>query len=128
MTPRTLAWETTKYIDPIDIDWKSFEVVSLCHKFYGEWGKRLYQVALVLLMYVGLVGYAQVFGKSLSSETHNYVPEWGIPDWSIQVLFAVIVIPLSCMELNEQICVQLTMGGLNMLILVFIACCSIWAL
>ena len=36
MTPRTTAWKKTRYIDPIDVDWKSFEVVSLCHKFYGE--------------------------------------------------------------------------------------------
>ena len=39
-----------------------------------------------------------------------------------------VVIPLSCLELSEQICVQLTMGTLNLCILVFMAVCSIYAL
>eukprot|EP00750_Incisomonas_marina_P026103 INCI5870.2.p1 GENE.INCI5870.2~~INCI5870.2.p1 ORF type:complete len:637 (-),score=99.26 INCI5870.2:2041-3786(-) len=128
MTPRTTAWKKTRYVDPIDVDWKSFEVVSLCQKFYGEGGKRLYQVALVLLMYTGLLGYAQVFGTSLDAELLQYAPQWGIPSWAIQVAFAAVVIPLSCMELSEQICVQLSMGALNLCILLFMAGCCVFAL
>lgn len=46
----------------------------------------------------------------------------------LQVAFAAVVIPLSCMELSEQICVQLSMGALNLCILLFMAVCCVFAL
>ena len=46
----------------------------------------------------------------------------------LKVAFAAVVIPLSCMELSEQICVQLSMGALNLCILLFMAGCCVFAL
>jgi hypothetical protein len=54
-----------------------------------------YQLALSMLTMVGLLAYAQVFNSSFR------VQVWPTsPDWFPLVLFAVIVVPLSCIDLG----------------------------
>jgi hypothetical protein len=47
---------------------RSFEVTELCEYFLGHQGKVAYQVSLMMLMYVGLLAYTQVFVKTIESQ------------------------------------------------------------
>ena len=85
---------------------KSYEVTELAYKFIGPAGKYAYQVSLAILMYAGLLAYAQVFVSSvlllIPSEYHY---DW--IDGLIAFVFAILVVPLSTMELTEQVFVRL---------------------
>lgn len=88
---------------------KSYEVTELAYKFIGPFGKYGYQLSLAILMYAGLLAYAQVFVSSvllmIPSEYHY---SW--MDAVIASVFAVLVVPLSTMELTEQVFVQTVMA------------------
>eukprot|EP00457_Paulinella_chromatophora_P003489 gb/GEZN01003497.1/.p1 GENE.gb/GEZN01003497.1/~~gb/GEZN01003497.1/.p1 ORF type:complete len:618 (-),score=82.41 gb/GEZN01003497.1/:142-1995(-) len=85
---------------------KCYEVVELCYKFQGTYGRAFYQVALLMLMYVGLLAYTQVFNKTV-------LQYFGLSDsvqWIVTGVYALCVVPLSCFELSEQIEVQVAMA------------------
>ncbi|GAB9467257.1 Transmembrane protein [Globisporangium polare] len=85
------------------------EVTQLCDRFLGKVGSRLYQLSLLGLMYGGLLGYSQVFVNSFLTQVTSI---GGVEITSLHAagVFAVIVIPLSCSDLTEQIHVQLLMS------------------
>ncbi|KAJ0403388.1 hypothetical protein ATCC90586_005332 [Pythium insidiosum] len=107
---RSILDEKTALVNSNSAAFDDFpEVTWLCDRFLGRVGSRLYQISLLGLMYGGLLGYSQVFVNSfLSQVTHI----GGLTLSSVHgaLLFGVIVVPLSCADLTEQIVVQLAMS------------------
>lgn len=86
------------------------EVTDLVHEYLGPYGRTTYQGGLMMLTYVGLLAYAQVFNSSFNSQI------WRTPSMHASpLLFAAIVVPLSCCDLSEQIAVQVLMSLLRFL-------------
>ena len=104
---------------------KSYEVTELAYKFIGPFGKYAYQVSLAILMYAGLLAYAQVFVSSIllmiPSEYHY---SW--MNAVIASVFAVLVVPLSTIDITEQVFVQTVMAlTMQISIAVIVASCVI---
>ncbi|KAL7525093.1 hypothetical protein ACHAWF_002682 [Thalassiosira exigua] len=96
---------------------RKFEVNSLCRVFLGKAGLRLYAASICLYIYCTLWAYACVFAGAMSKafplldddEDANYL--------IYALVFAAAVVPLSCMELHEQVTVQVVMTGARFLML-----------
>jgi hypothetical protein len=86
------------------------EVLELVLRFLGPWGKSFYQTILMMLMFVGLIAYTQVFVNTFQLQIAPNIPT-AIPSF----LFGLIAIPLSCVDLAEQISVQVVMSILRFL-------------
>lgn len=86
------------------------EVTDLALEYLGPYGKVSYQVSLMLLTYVGLLAYTQVFNNSFISQVWPASPSW-LP----ALLFGAVVVPLSCFDLAEQVTVQVAMSLLRFL-------------
>ena len=81
---------------------KCYEVVELTYKFQGATGRAMYQFCLLMLMYIGLLAYVQVFVKSVV----GYFDSLSLSEsWLITGAMTIIVVPLSCCELTEQVVV-----------------------
>ncbi|CAI5722829.1 unnamed protein product [Hyaloperonospora brassicae] len=85
------------------------EVTQLCDRFLGPVGSTMYQIALLGLMYGGLVGYSQVFVSTFLTQV-DHIGQWQLTSGHAVIVFACIVLPLSCTDLTEQIYVQLIMS------------------
>ena len=85
-----------------------YEVIDLVEFYLGWFQKYLYQLSLLALMGIGLLAYSQVFCGAIAAVI------WPNPDdvWNgvPQLLFGLMVIPLSCMELEEQVSIQAIMA------------------
>lgn len=93
------------------------EVTDLVYEYLGPYGRTTYQGGLMMLTYVGLLAYAQVFNSSFNSQI------WRTPSMHASpLLFAAIVVPLSCCDLSEQITVQVLMSLLRFLSLGTVRC------
>lgn len=89
-----------------------FEVTDLVSAFLGPTGSIVYQVALIVLTFIGLVAYCQVFVVSFVSQIYPATPPY-IPI----ALFGIIVIPLSCFDLADQVYAQVAMSLLRLVTL-----------
>ncbi len=82
-----------------------FEVSTLVKAFLGPLGTSCYQLSLLVLTFVGLMAYCQVFVKSFNSQLHQdehfFVPV---------SIFSAIVVPLSCIDLTAQVNIQVGMS------------------
>lgn len=85
-------------------------------QFLGPWGRLLYMVCLAIYIYAALLAYTSVFSKSCAST----FPIPGAADsYAIYLaVFAVLVVPLSCMELTEQVTIQVVLAGCRILLVV----------
>ena len=84
---------------------QDYEVINLVDYFLGRYHKHLYQASLMALMYIGLLAYSQVFVGSMSSFFH-----YKDVSYIATCIFSLIVLPLSCMELDEQVSMQFIMS------------------
>lgn len=92
------------------------EIVTLVDKFYNRHCRNLYQLMLVFLMLTGLISYSIVFVNSLMDQItlfncdliHNTEISYEcIKSYRLLCfIFACIVVPLSCLDLTEQITIQ----------------------
>jgi amino acid permease len=89
---------------------KELEVTDLALEFLGHNGKVMYQAALMLLTYTGLLAYTQVFNCSFVSQLWPAAPQAVAP-----AIFGLVVVPLSCFDLAEQVTVQVLMSLLRFL-------------
>jgi amino acid permease len=91
------------------IDISRYEVIDLVSYYLGPMQKNLYQISLLALMYVGLLAYTQVFCAAISAVLANFL---SLSSRTIlpQVVFGAMVVPLSCMELEEQVAMQAIMA------------------
>lgn len=86
---------------------ENFEVTDLVKLFLGPIHYNLYQISLLALMFIGLLAYTQVFCVTVrallfASEKDDTAVGLFLP----LLVFSAIVIPLSCIELEEQIYMQ----------------------
>jgi hypothetical protein len=84
----------------MDMKYK-IEITELCEIYLGRKGKAAYSIFVSIYMYSLLWAYSSVFGNALAA----HVPIFGDQniDYLIYLLvYAMLVVPLSCIELNEQ--------------------------
>jgi amino acid permease len=109
-----------------NIDWsaeKSYEVISLCMKFLGKRHVVMYQFSLLGLMYVGLLAYSQVFANSVQSTMST-----DLPRWLLAMIFGLLVLPLSVVDLESQISVQAAMAVARFVAIFIMVAGSLYAL
>lgn len=113
-----MSREETSQNLPLLLTMKSvrYEMPVLCRKFLGPWGRLLYMVCISIYIYTALLAYSSVFSKSCAST----FPIPGVEDsYAVYlVVFSVIVVPLSCMELTEQVGIQVVLAGCRILLVV----------
>lgn len=100
---------------------RKFEMNELCGVFIGKWGKLSFSVGLFVYMTTGLWSFGSVFGISLTSKipilSSGPCNMYEVPLSSgchetyliYMAIFAAVVVPLSCLELKEQISIQVTL-------------------
>jgi amino acid permease len=112
MNGSPIKTETALLLPQIDesVHQDRYEVIDLVSHYLGPVHRFLYQTSLIFLMYVGLLAYTQVFCGSLSALLWHNAP----PGFS-QLVFGVLVVPLSCMELDEQVSIQSLMASMRFL-------------
>lgn len=97
------------------VDSSKYEVIDLVFYFLGHIHKVVYQISLMALMYVGLLAYTQVFCGSIATLLwgpgghKNEIGILGLP----QAIFGIMVIPLSCYDLDEQVAIQSLMASVR---------------
>lgn len=86
---------------------RKFEINTMCRVFLGKPALRVYTAFICLYLYCSLWAYTSVFGNALA----RMVPIPGVEDSYLvyATIYATIVIPASCMELSEQVFVQVMM-------------------
>jgi hypothetical protein len=93
----------------------TFQVSELCELFGGPSVRCAYDLTMVLYMFTTLWGYTAVFGKAMSANA----PLPGLDDDQTYVayvaLFAAIVVPLSVVDVKEQVPFQILMTWLRFL-------------
>jgi amino acid permease len=89
------------------VEQRKFEVNALCRVFLGKYGLQSYTVVICLYLMGALWAYTSVFASAMatalpwfSEEDHdfNYL--------CYAVLYGCVVVPLSCLELDEQVPLQ----------------------
>ncbi len=103
---------------PLMLTMKSvrYEMPVLCFRFLGPWGRLVYMICLSVYIYGALLAYSSVFSKSCAST----FPIPGVADSYAMylALFALLVVPLSCLELTEQVSLQVALAGCRILLVV----------
>ena len=96
------------------------EMTDLCDFYLGNPGKVVYLLQLCLFLYGSLWAYAGVFAVTLSS-IHSpvvYIPFLGVYRLSYYVcllMFSSIAVPLSILNLSEQVSMQVVMTACRFL-------------
>lgn len=101
-----LSMSERTYVEP------RYEVLDLVNYYLGPIHKFIYQFSLVFLMFVGLLAYTQVFCGSIAA---LFWVNGDAPSGLSQVIFGAIVLPLSCMELDDQVSIQSLMAAARFL-------------
>jgi len=101
---------------------RQFEVNTLCRIFIGKKGVAVYTVFISLYIIGLLWAYTSVFASAmskaiplLSSFFNNEYDEYDYVVYAI--LFGFVVVPLSCLELTEQVRLQVFMTACRFLML-----------
>lgn len=107
---------------------RKFEPSELCEIFVGRWFKYVYLILLIVYTFLACLSYSTVAGsawavnipfnasglKECSEDNFTGVTLPGgtcvSAYWLCLLLFACIVVPLSLLELREQVCVQVVLG------------------
>jgi amino acid permease len=99
---------------------RRIEITELCELFLGSNGRRVFTLLICIYMYGTLWAYCSVFAKSfavqfaLADETQ---PEEGSTYLIYLFVFGCIVVPLSLMELSEQIFIQVSLSIFRIVLL-----------
>lgn len=97
---------------------RKFEINALCRVFIGKFGLRLYTGFICLYIYCTLWAYTCVFASAMAKAAPFFAGGDVDTNYLIYaIIFASIVVPMSCMELDEQVIVQVTMTGARFLML-----------
>ena len=88
---------------------RRIEMTELCGIFIGKPAKQAFTYLIGIYMYGTLWAYCTVFANAFSTQL-SFGEGWEeVSYYSYLFLFALMVIPLSLMELSEQIYVQVTL-------------------
>lgn len=97
-----------------------YEVTELCKIFIGKQSVRLYTALLSLYLYGSLWAYSTVFANSmamrvpLSNQPGTAQASYG----AYLLIFSIIVVPSSMIELSEQVYVQVFLSACRVLMLI----------
>ena len=99
-----------------DEEYSANEITDLCYLYLGNIGKNLYMVFLILFIYGALWAYACVYAHTMSTVfTLTFL---GMSAYNSQLaLFSVVALPLSLIELTEQVNIQLLLTFCRFLML-----------
>lgn len=105
--------------EPLIVKDHKFEYTELCLMFLGKWGERAYVTCVGVAISLQLWGYAAVFGLGMA----EYLP-LGKQDRSFDddyrtyiLMFGSVVVPLSCLELREQVGFQILLSICRFLVI-----------
>ena len=116
-------------------DHRKFEVTDLCLMLVGPTARSVYAVILSMYMYGGLCAYASVWASSFSAnvpipflnggatcniETSGLGGPCTGPYLLWLAVFAAVAIPLACMDLEEQVGVQVAMFAARVLVVLLL--------
>ena len=116
-----------------------FELYELCDLFMGYTSKYLFLLCLALYTYGCLWAFGAVFSQALSisiplatylssSPQHHPLPPEELSNisyWIYLVIFATLVIPLTCIELTEQVYTQLVLATCRLVVAILIVYTSL---
>jgi amino acid permease len=90
---------------------RKYEITELCEIFLGTRGMHIFSLIVAVYLYGSLWAYGTVFANSL---TANF-PLGEYSYYIYLVLFACCVIPTSCLELTEQVTLQMIYSACRVL-------------
>lgn len=112
-TSNTLVWRDTEKL--FEFPQRRYEMNELCRLFLGRTGKIIYDIALCFYLYGSLWSYSSVFAESMASHVPLPINGWYTCNvnsdnstscdilYKIYVgIYALIVIPMTCLDLTEQ--------------------------
>jgi len=104
------------------VDELKIEIPELCELFLGMNARRLYTLLISIYMYGSLWAYSTVFANALAVQIPLPLVDWNISYCIYLVVFGMIVVPSSCLELKEQVFFQvlLAWGRVIMVILMVV--------
>jgi hypothetical protein len=105
---------TTKYI----VKLRKFEINTLCRVFLGKPGLKVFTSFICLYMCGLLWAYTSVFSSAMARAAPIFrADDDGFNYTCYAVVFGCIVVPLSCLELEEQVSVQVFLTGCRFVML-----------
>jgi hypothetical protein len=95
---------------------RKFEVNALCRVFLGKGGLRMYTVIICLYICGALWAYTSVFSSAMAAAVPLFDSTEDNNGDSMSylcyaILFGCVVVPLSCLELDEQVPLQVLLTG-----------------
>jgi len=91
---------------------RKYEINALCRVFLGKYGLHLYTIFISMYIYCTLWAYASVFASSMAGAAPIFSD--GDQDANYlryTLLFAAFVVPMSCLEMDEQVSLQVFLTG-----------------
>ena len=89
---------------------RKFEVADAVERLLGPHAKRAYTLLLSIFLYGALWAYTAVFASSLAANIPTALNGYHSPYRLFLAVFACLVIPLTCLDFEEQISVQVMMS------------------
>lgn len=109
--------------------WKrKYEVVTLSDMFLGKAGSFAYQLALAIYMYSSLWAYATVFSTGVREKFHPSSFDCDQAIYLYLGIYALIAVPLSCLDLAEQVIVQVILTMARFLAVGVMVISAFWAI
>jgi amino acid permease len=102
-----VSTEPPKYM----IESRKFEVNALCRVFLGKHGLQLYTLVISLYLCGALWAYTSVFSSAMATALPLFGADESFNYLCYALLFGSIVVPLSCLELDEQVPLQVFLTG-----------------
>jgi len=115
--------EDDKFTSPhMMVGARHFEVTELCELLLGRVGRNIYLLAASIYLYGALWAYASVFSNALAAHVKlDFISSDEDVNYILYLcVFAVAVVPLTCMEMEEQIMTQVTLAALRGVLIVLI--------
>ena len=106
---RLVALRPPRYL----VKGRKFEINALCRVFLGRRGKDAYIAFLSMYLYCALWAYAAVFSHAMARQFPLSLPVDDVESGSYAVYaaaFACVVVPMSCLELHEQVTAQVLLS------------------
>lgn len=85
---------------------RKFEYVELCRIFLGAKGEKAYIAAVTISIFAQLWGYTSVFSSAMATAA-PISKDFGRDYTMYTLIFGSIVVPLSCLDLKEQVQFQM---------------------
>lgn len=102
---------------------RRFEIVELCEMFLGQRGKQIFSLCIIVYIYGTLWAYCTVFARAFAANVNIGEQSY----YLYLLMFALIVVPMSLMELTEQVFVQVTLAILRILMVLIMVSTTIIA-